>query len=190
MVTAMAMLTRCGRSPTEITALATTTGPGSFTGVRIAVATVKGIGIGLPSTPRVIGIPTLMVTAAPWFEAAASISEPIRICPLLQAGRGRFNWLLLSPGDLLLRPDASAHHAGRVDELVNFLATIDATVWLTGELDCSVADAVRMLPHVQTFNSANGLRRAGQLASSASRHFAAGTADDPQSLQPLYLRNP
>ena len=66
LVTVQRALDLVERTPQQITALAVTTGPGSFTGVRIGISTVKGIGLGLAPAPQVVGLPTLTVTAAPW----------------------------------------------------------------------------------------------------------------------------
>ena len=85
-----------------MTALAATTGPGSFTGVRIALSTLKGMALGLSQPPQVIGLPTLAVTAAPWLTVAGSVGSPLGadvvVCAYLQAGRGRYNWAYVCAG--------------------------------------------------------------------------------------------
>ncbi|MFZ1771326.1 MAG: tRNA (adenosine(37)-N6)-threonylcarbamoyltransferase complex dimerization subunit type 1 TsaB, partial [Caldilinea sp.] len=58
-------------APDRLRALAVTTGPGSFTGVRIAISAAKGIALGLAIPPAIVGAPTLCVTAAPWLTLAA-----------------------------------------------------------------------------------------------------------------------
>ena len=68
--------------------LAVTTGPGSFTGVRIGISVVKGFALGLPQPPQLIGLPVLSVTAARFVPLAAAGGAVV--WPLLQAGRGRF----------------------------------------------------------------------------------------------------
>src|ERR1041384_3228184 len=76
-------------TPRELTGLAVAVGPGSFTGLRIAVSTVKGLALalGLP----IAAVPTLdaMAAAGPW------VSLPI--CPVLDARKGevyasRYRW--------------------------------------------------------------------------------------------------
>jgi len=185
------MLQQSQVMPQQLSALAVTTGPGSFTGVRIAISTAKGIGLGLAEPPRVIGIPTISVTAAPWLEVAASCDPAPLICATLQAGRGRYNWLMLTPDRELDRPTAEEHHAGTTAELEAFLAQqTDQPIWLVGENRPDLVQQVETLQHVTVISPVSGLRRASQLAQLAGQHFAHGTEDSLESLQPIYLRPP
>lgn len=188
---AQQLLHQVGLTAAQVTALAVTTGPGSFTGVRIAISAAKGIGLGLPAPPRVIGLPTLSVTAAPWLQAAATRRPAAVVCALLQAGRGRYNWCWFRAGELLQRPLAAEHHGGDAAEFSAALRQAAAQqVWLVGEVDPPLAQAVAELPHVLLLDEVSAWRRAGQLARLAALHFAAGSRDDLKTLQPLYLRNP
>jgi tRNA threonylcarbamoyladenosine biosynthesis protein TsaB len=185
---AQALLARLDRTPGQITALAATVGPGSFTGVRIALSALKGIGLGLPQPPRVIGLPTLCVTAAPWLQVAA---KPVTVWAYIQAGRGRYNWAVFGPGELLRRPTAEEHRAGTAASLAAALTEQAPTpIWLVGEPAAELLDAVSPLAHVTPVDAISGWRRAGQLARLAALHLAQGTEDDLAALQPLYLQGP
>jgi tRNA threonylcarbamoyladenosine biosynthesis protein TsaB len=191
LATAQQLLAQCGLTPHALTALAVTTGPGSFTGVRVAIATVKGIGLGLPKPPRVIGLPTLCVTAAPWLLLACQQQPPALVCAYIQAGRGRYNWTLFAGGDPMWRPGVAEHTGGSATEFAACLASLDPQiVWLAGELDDVLAAALAGMKHVAVLDEVSAWRRAGQLARLAALHFAQGAQDDLSELQPLYLRNP
>lgn len=191
LMAARTLLAQVQLTPQDMTALAATTGPGSFTGVRIAISAVKGIGIGLPARPRVIGIPTLTVTAAPWLHAAATSSPAARVCAYIQAGRGRYNWCIFDPDDLLWRPVADEHGSGRGEDFVAALAPLTGrSLWLAGETTLELAALMEPLSYVTLLDSVSGLRRAGQLARVAALHLASGTEDELETLQPLYLRKP
>lgn len=203
--TAERMMQQLDVLPSALTAIAVTTGPGSFTGVRIAISAAKGIGVGLPDVPQVIGLPTLSVTAAPWLSLLAGIAHkgqfrPLSdqialICPYIQAGRGRYNWALVSNDTItdieLWTPGKEEHCAGDVDRFVNFLTELaPKTCMVVGETDTELDQRVKTLQHVNTINQVSGLRRAGELARLAVKHLAAGHAISLSRLEPLYLRNP
>lgn len=175
----------------DLTALAVTTGPGSFTGVRIAISTAKGIGLGLPQLPLIVGLPTLCVTAAPWLGMASRMPGGAQICACIQAGRGRYNWAWLDGADTLRRLTAADHSTGAAADLTADLAARGRQpVWLTGEIAPDLQAAAAHLDHVSIVDATSGLRRAGQLARVAALHLAAGNCDSLESLQPLYLRHP
>jgi tRNA threonylcarbamoyladenosine biosynthesis protein TsaB len=189
LATAQELLAQCDLTPQALTALAVTTGPGSFTGVRVAIAAVKGIGLGLPTAPRAIGLPTLSVTAAPWLALAGQ--QQALVCAYIQAGRGRYNWALFTGVDLLHRPGAAEHTGGTATEFAKSLASLaPQAVWLAGEMDGALAQSVADLAHVIILDAVSALRRAGHLARLAALHFTQGLQDDLGALQPLYLRNP
>jgi tRNA threonylcarbamoyladenosine biosynthesis protein TsaB len=173
--------------PSQLSALAVTTGPGSFTGVRIALSVVKGIGLGLPKPPKVVGLPTLTVTAAPWLPLAQSAAT--QVCAAIQAGRGRYNWAIFDK--TLYHPTAADHHAGNAADFAAAFATNDGQpVWLVGEAAPDLVEAVASLPYVTLVDNISALRRAGVLAHLAAQQIAAGQTDDLQTLQPLYLQGP
>lgn len=71
----LALLSRADRTAGEVTAVAVGTGPGSFTGLRVAVALGKGLAVGLDRP--IVGVPSL----AAWLEA-----EPDALAALARAG--------------------------------------------------------------------------------------------------------
>lgn len=76
------LLAEAGRELAEVGAVGVTRGPGSFTGLRIGVATAKGLAYGLGA--RLVGVPTLAAMAA-----AALAEQPARelAVPVLDARR-------------------------------------------------------------------------------------------------------
>lgn len=181
-----AMMAQVGAQPDQLGALAVTTGPGSFTGVRIALSVIKGIAIGLRKPPQVVGLPTLTVTAAPWL--AATQHHSAQVWAYIQAGRGRYNWAVF--GRELYQPAASDHYAGTSADFAAALASQDHPIWLVGESAPDLLDAVAPLSQVTVIDAVSAMRRAGVLAHLAAQQIAAGRTDDIKTLQPLYLQGP
>jgi tRNA threonylcarbamoyladenosine biosynthesis protein TsaB len=70
----------------DLTVIAVTSGPGMFTGLRIGIATAKGLA--LPAGIRLVGRSTLAVLAAALAEAATPRPGTL-VCALMEAGRGQ-----------------------------------------------------------------------------------------------------
>lgn len=206
------VLAQAGAVMDDVGILAVTTGPGSFTGVRIGISVVKGIALGLKEPPRLIGLPVLSVTAARFVPLAAPGAD---VWAVLQAGRGRFNWAAAPDDDPLWLPAAADHCAGQAGALVAALRAAGRPVWLVGELSSALRQAVQGLAHVRCidpvadfdlpedykstpgFSNGAGAERAGLtetrgegLARLAMRHLRAGSPACSAPLQPLYLRPP
>ena len=109
---AKALFDVTGYTPDDVDIFACSEGPGSFTGVRIGAATIKGLSFGKNKT--VIGVSTL--------EAMARNLLPAKglICPVMNARRGQvYNALFLADGDTLTRlcPDRALAATELADEL-------------------------------------------------------------------------
>ncbi len=205
-------LQRAGAAMDDVRFLAVTTGPGSFTGVRIGISVVKGIALGLPRPPQLIGLPVLSVTAARFVPPAVPGAD---VWPVLQAGRGRFNWAAAPADDPLWLPDAADHCSGQAGALVAALRADGRPVWLVGELSSALRQDLEGVAHVRCIDPAadfdlpgeckNAARlpnsagadpvgltetRSEGLARLAMRHLRAGSPACTAPLQPLYLRPP
>jgi len=95
------VLNRAGRALSEVDLFAVAAGPGSFTGLRIGIATVKGLAFTLQRA--CVAIPTL--------EAVAQSANPCeRVVAVLPAGRGEvFVQLFDVTNDTVNALDSASH---------------------------------------------------------------------------------
>ena len=77
-------LERQGRTLGDVDYLCVASGPGSFTGLRIGLATIQGIA--MTSSKQVIPVPTLDALAAAWFDSHPA--RPSRLVACLDGARG------------------------------------------------------------------------------------------------------
>jgi tRNA threonylcarbamoyladenosine biosynthesis protein TsaB len=169
----------------ELTAVAVALGPGSFNGVRVAVATAKTLAfaLGVP----LYGAPTLDVIA--W--GARLAAQPI--WALLDAGRGevyaaRYDSASSQPIWAPQTDGASEPYCITTPQAL--AERIRTPVVVTGEWRDATRDALATaLGERARFTSPMAIRRGAWLAELAAQRARLG-ADDPRALEPLYLRRP
>jgi tRNA threonylcarbamoyladenosine biosynthesis protein TsaB len=128
-------LDRAGLSVADLEGIAVAIGPGSYTGLRVGLALVKGMAL-VAATP-VVGVPTL-------HSLAAALSPPVteRTLPLhamLRAGRGR-HAVATYPADTSAWPGAKAPRAWTLSQ---WLAAHSPPGWVAGELGQAELESVR-----------------------------------------------
>jgi tRNA threonylcarbamoyladenosine biosynthesis protein TsaB len=174
------LLQESGIGPHEIDAVAVSLGPGSFTGLRICLATAKGLTLALGT--RLIGVGTLDGLAAQVAGAGTSL-----VCPVLDArkkevycglyrgssegvARLRREYLVLPPEDL----------CGAIDEPVLLLG--DGATAYEGLFRERLAGLAMILPAALYFP------RAASIGMLALEKWQREEFIDPAGAQPIYVR--
>jgi tRNA threonylcarbamoyladenosine biosynthesis protein TsaB len=179
-----------GAQPADLGAIAVSLGPGSFTGLRVAVSLAKGMAMahGLP----LIGVPTLDATVYP------HLGDDL-VCAVVQAGRGRVLWSIYEPGAPAAGDSAVELGAWRgrrtaiaLNDHAGLAAAIDRPMRVVGELtpELRAVLAAQVGDRAVLAGPAAGGRRAGCVAELAWLRWQAGQTDDPAALSPIYLREP
>ena len=174
------MLTQAGVASTDLRAVAVALGPGSFTGLRVALAAAKGLA--LAQNLALLGVPTLDVVAYPHSR------QPLPVSAVVQAGRGRVCWAPYEHGQAGWA--ASAPYA--LATIPNLAAAISRPTLIAGELGPADREQLASLAYGQAIllPPALSMRRPGCLAEIGWGRFAAGERDNPASLSPIYLHEP
>ncbi len=165
---------------TRIDKVAVATGPGSFTGLRVAIAAAQGLARG--SGAALVGISTLDVLAYP------HASSKLRTCPLLPAGRGEFYAALYQ--------ERNRKWARRspfiVGPLVDICRQIGTHTLFVGEIDAEAESTLRDLlgPLALFAAPASRMRRAGYLAELGWNELAERKQQPLGALEPIYVRQP
>lgn len=161
------MCREAGIAPSDLSAVAVATGPGTFTGLRVGMSIAKGIVLA-GGTP-IVGIPTLEITAA-------AVSDAMDLVAVLPAGRGRVVWQRFGP-----KQDGSPRNT-TLDELIDMLRETPEAL-LAGEL----AEAQRARVEAAHARVRWEPRDPAVLVQLARERLARGETDDPVTLEPTYL---
>lgn len=180
------LMSLAGAETGGLTGVAVATGPGSFSGVRIGVSTAKTLAYSLDV--KLWGVPSLDVLA--YSQVAVTAAQ---VCAVLAFGRGRYGWALYrTRGARWQRLTDYANNT--LPELAAVVAESGreariATLFC-GELDAAAAAQISgiMGNDASVAPAAAGLRRAGYLAELALQRAERGEADDPATLQAIYLQ--
>ena len=180
---AESILSSVGLSFSDVGLYASTTGPGSFTGVRIGVSLIKGLAFGK-------GVPCVSVSSLDSLaENAAGLSGII--VPVMDARRSQVYCAIFeSDGENLTR--VSEDMAIPLSTLAELLQKYkDRPIYLTGD-GYGVATAALTNLGVALCNTPEGIR--GQSAAScakvAYRMYKCGNTVADTELAPTYLRLP
>jgi tRNA threonylcarbamoyladenosine biosynthesis protein TsaB len=165
------VLERVGKRADDLTGLVVARGPGSFTGVRVALSVAKGMAAGLRIP--LWGVNSLDVVA----HAAGAVDLPVRA--VLEAGRGRYATALYASGRCIEAPRLAT-----IDQLIEIMTE---TTFLIGELSEEVRVRLKGHPLGRLADPAACLRRAGFLAELGWRAAQAGDPGDPRALDALYI---
>jgi len=172
-----------GLALADLTGLAVSLGPGSFTGLRIGMSVAKGIA--LATGAPILGIPTLDVLGY------AHAQPAVRTCAIIEAGRKR---LCVATYQRLPGPDGPAA-LQRLDDYrtvspAELVASIEAPTLFCGEMDPELREmlAEQLGPLAALASPARSLRRAGYLAELAWERWQRGERDNLAMLTPLYLQ--
>jgi tRNA threonylcarbamoyladenosine biosynthesis protein TsaB len=172
-----ALFERVGWQPAQVQRWGVGIGPGSFTGVRIAVATAKGIA--LATGAELVGVTSLDALAEGVDDRGGTV-----VASVLEAGKGEVFVQARREGQVVLGPSHVV--LAEVGATLARIAGAEGPVVVAGEaaseLDLS-ALGVRVILAVA---APHDLPR----ASIIGRIAHARTPDDADALEPLYVRPP
>lgn len=164
----------------DVDGFAVSAGPGSFTGIRIGIASVKGLAF--PLNKPCAGVSTLEVIA--WNMG----HEECTVCAVMDARCGQvYNAVFRAHGGKLER--LTEDRAIFADDLAKECEKYSKPLFLVG-------DGAKLCYNKQGFRTIGAFlppepliyQRAGNVAKAAAAVFAEGKEVSPGSLMPVYLR--
>lgn len=166
-----------GIQKSQLTHIAAVVGPGSFTGVRIAVAAAQGLARGL-------GIPCLAVNALEAMASAVNLPEML-VCPLRDARAGQVYAATLRNGKRILEDSAL-----KLDELLELIVKMEERVLFLGDGTAVYHQTILERLGEQAIIAPAHLLQPGAAAAASLASKDVGNAMPPNQLMPLYLRAP
>jgi tRNA threonylcarbamoyladenosine biosynthesis protein TsaB len=168
------MLERMGWKPSEIELIAVGLGPGSFTGMRIGIATVKGLATMLGS--RVIGVPSMDAMIR-------NIKTPPRlIAPILDARKEKVYTCIYEYANGAFRKKTD-YMLTFIDDLLDAL---EEKVLFFGDAIGKYREKLSGSPMADHDENVDWYPRATELGRIGYERAMLGT-DDPGEINPLYL---
>lgn len=179
-----------GASIEDIDAFAVTCGPGSFTGLRIGMSTVKGLA--LAAEKPVVGVSSLQALAWP-----VAVADGL-VCALLDAGKGEVYCACYRFTNGQLSPQPASGNASSGDFLFgervlppqDLLANINGPCTFVGDGACAYAGMIttRLGDLARLPSGGHHVIRASWVARLAFPRLSRGAADNIDDFIPSYIR--
>jgi tRNA threonylcarbamoyladenosine biosynthesis protein TsaB len=173
------VLAAAGISSDALAAVAVTSGPGSFTALRVGMGVAKGFHLAA-DTP-LIAIPTLEATALSFAAGDRNIVAT------LPAGRGRLVWQPFASAGNAVSPLAEPRNGTGDDLVADLTAAPDSIFVIAGEVAPAHADQLAAVPNAVLPPATLRYRQPGAMAELAWRKWHAQDLADPMLLEPVYL---
>jgi len=171
------LLVQASADKTSLSAIFVSIGPGMYTGLRVGIATAKGLARAL-SLP-LVGVGRLEL------DAYSHSAFPGTVVAVHRAGRGELAWASYAGGPWR---EVEPPQLSKPEELP---LRLSGTVLVVGEVDEKLREALlASLPNVGVAPACASVRRAGTLAALGYERMASGAASEPALLRPVYLRPP
>ena len=164
----------------ELSAVAVSLGPGSFTGLRIGLAAAKAIAYAL-SIP-LVGVPTLEVLAAAFPSPGAVVA------PLIDAQKGNAYFALyrFTEQGLICEKEVAV---ASPQEIAATVAEINSSVMIAGDFARKLVAKGLELPKNATLAPITHIMpRAALVAERAIHRLENGEGKSPMELEPIYVR--
>lgn len=165
----------------SVDAIAVAKGPGSFTGLRIGSATVKGLGLALDKP--IIGIPTVEALAMNLYDTDSVI------CPLMDARRNQVYTGIYKFQDGMLQVVRDQIPLG-IEDIIEALNAIGEKVVFLGDgvpVYKNIIESKMMVPFSYAPAHMNK-QRAGAVGVRACEYYKQGLYVSAGEFQPDYLR--
>ena len=164
----------------ELSAVAVSLGPGSFTGLRIGLAAAKAIAYAL-SIP-LVGVPTLEVLAAAFPSPGAIVA------PLIDAqkGNGYFALYRFTETGLVCEKDVCV---ASPEEIADAIANEESPVTLAGDFARKlIQKGVELPKNASLAPITHIMPRAALVAARGILRLQNGEGKSPMELEPIYVR--